>query len=257
MDENWLVLSSMDNPGSSLSRLRTVEFRSALRGYHPDDVDEFLDEVANEVEELQQRLHQLEDELASKSEHPVEQGNGSTETMVLQARRSEDEEALRRTLEMAQRFVEHAKNEAETQAAELLRQAEARAHSLIDDAEKQARQVVADAERGVRDEVVRLEAAKTNLVHEVESLNKYLESERSRMRTFVRELARWFDEHLKPTELPPGLKEKQSPSSGGEPALRAVPSSDPGTNDRGRQVSEQVRIIGTVGQDRLTNDPGI
>ena len=247
----------MDNSGSSLSRLRTVEFRSALRGYHPDDVDEFLDEVASEVEELQQRLLQLEGELANAAEHSHEQGSVSSETVVLQARRSEDEEALRRTLEMAQRFVEHAKSEAEAQAAELLRQAEARAHALIGDAEKQARQVVADAERGVRDEVARLEAAKASLINEVESLNRYLESERSRMRTSIKELARWFDEHMKPAELPTGLKERQSSPTAGEPQLRAVSGSDPAIGDRNRQVSEQVRIIGAVGSDRMTNEPGL
>jgi DivIVA domain-containing protein len=36
--------------------LREVEFREKLRGYHPDDVDDFLEKVAVAVGELLDRL---------------------------------------------------------------------------------------------------------------------------------------------------------------------------------------------------------
>jgi DivIVA domain-containing protein len=32
------------------SEIRTVEFREKLRGYHPDDVDKFLEDVANRLD---------------------------------------------------------------------------------------------------------------------------------------------------------------------------------------------------------------
>jgi DivIVA domain-containing protein len=38
--------------GDALGSLRTVEFRQTLRGYHIDDVDEYLERVAREVEHL-------------------------------------------------------------------------------------------------------------------------------------------------------------------------------------------------------------
>jgi carbonic anhydrase len=42
-------------PPSALDRLRTVEFRQTLRGYHIDDVDRYLEAVAAEVDALPSR----------------------------------------------------------------------------------------------------------------------------------------------------------------------------------------------------------
>ena len=41
---------------SSIDSLRTVEFRTTLRGYHMDDVDEYLERVAVEAEALQEQM---------------------------------------------------------------------------------------------------------------------------------------------------------------------------------------------------------
>src|SRR5271169_6601985 len=38
--------------------LREVVFREKMRGYHPDDVDQFLEQVATGLEVLQDRLRQ-------------------------------------------------------------------------------------------------------------------------------------------------------------------------------------------------------
>ena len=40
--------------------LREVEFREKMRGYHPEDVDHFLEQVAAGIEVLQDRLRQAE-----------------------------------------------------------------------------------------------------------------------------------------------------------------------------------------------------
>lgn len=52
----------MDGPKSSersiLDSLRTVEFRQSLRGYDMDEVNEYLERVAVEVEDLQIQLRQ-------------------------------------------------------------------------------------------------------------------------------------------------------------------------------------------------------
>ena len=40
----------------SIDSLRTVEFRTTLRGYHMDDVDEYLERVAVEAEALQEQM---------------------------------------------------------------------------------------------------------------------------------------------------------------------------------------------------------
>ncbi|MDP9388795.1 MAG: DivIVA domain-containing protein, partial [Actinomycetota bacterium] len=64
--------------------IRDVEFREKLRGYHQDDVDEFLERVAAGVEILQDRLRQA-------TERAVRAEQQSAEAR-------EDDESLRRTL---------------------------------------------------------------------------------------------------------------------------------------------------------------
>ena len=75
----------MDASQSALDSLRTVEFRETLKGYHRDDVDEYLEKAAVEAEGLQEQLRQsnerlrkaaetiaqLETELAAKPEAPA------------------------------------------------------------------------------------------------------------------------------------------------------------------------------------------
>src|SRR5450432_3755913 len=63
----------MDSPKSSsqqssLDSLRTVEFRQTLRGYHIDDVDEYLERVAVEAEALQEQMRQSGDRMRQATE---------------------------------------------------------------------------------------------------------------------------------------------------------------------------------------------
>ena len=78
----------MDASQSALDSLRTVEFRETLKGYHRDDVDEYLEKAAVEAEGLQEQLRQncerlrkaaetiaqLETELAAKAQAPLPAG---------------------------------------------------------------------------------------------------------------------------------------------------------------------------------------
>jgi carbonic anhydrase len=57
MPRSKMPRSKMPRSGA-IDHLRTVEFRQTLRGYHIDDVDEYLERVAVEVEALKDRLDQ-------------------------------------------------------------------------------------------------------------------------------------------------------------------------------------------------------
>ena len=83
--------------------LREVEFREKMRGYHPEDVDHFLEEVAAGLEVLQDRLRQAV-ERAQRAEAAAAEAEGSDET-------------LRKTLVLAQRTADMAVQEAREQAA--------------------------------------------------------------------------------------------------------------------------------------------
>ena len=61
-------------------------------------------------------------------------------------------------------------------------------------AEAAGGQLQAEPQRQVREEVARLEATRTELATDVESMARHLESERNRLRDALTEILKWVDE---------------------------------------------------------------
>ena len=180
----------MDASQSALDSLRTVEFRETLKGYHRDDVDEYLEKAAVEAEGLQEQLRQnkerlrkaaesiatMETELAAKPE-PVAPVAPVAPVIA--------DDTLQRTLILAQKFVDETKADAEAQATR-----------VIADAEAVARKVQAESEQRLREEIARLESNRSHLSHEVETMARQLETERERLRSALSEMLSWVDGNL-------------------------------------------------------------
>src|SRR5215469_6219912 len=113
--------------------LREVEFREKMRGYHPEDVDQFLERVAAGIEVLQDRLRQAI-ERAQRAEQAATEAGGNDDT-------------LRRTLLLAQRTADLAVQEAREQAARVVANGEQQAQSMVSHAEQRVHGLVSDAER--------------------------------------------------------------------------------------------------------------
>jgi DivIVA domain-containing protein len=182
----------MDASQSALDSLRTVEFRETLKGYHRDDVDEYLEKAAVEAEGLQEQLRQnterlrkatetiaqLETMLAAKPEAPV---------VVAPVEPVIADDTLQRTLVLAQKFVDETKPPPPPEAAR-----------MISDAESQARRLQAESEQRLREEIARLESNRSHLSHEVETMARQLETERERLRSALAEMLSWVDGNLQP-----------------------------------------------------------
>src|SRR5688572_6385535 len=97
--------------------LRSATFRDKLRGYHPDDVDEFLESVARGLEVLLARLRDASDKARVSTPAPVEQPATADEAV--------------RTLALAQRTADLAIHEAKTEAERLVKAAEQKARHLV------------------------------------------------------------------------------------------------------------------------------
>ncbi len=111
---------------------RDVQFREKLRGgYHPEDVDEFLEQAALGVEALIERLQQATDR-AQRAEQAASEASASDET-------------LKRMLVLAQRTVDQAVKEANDDAERLLSKARGQADSLGSESRAQAEALVSDA----------------------------------------------------------------------------------------------------------------
>jgi cell division initiation protein len=153
--------------------LREVEFREKMRGYHPEDVDQFLERVAAGIEVLQDRLRQAIDR-AQRAEQAANEAGGSDET-------------LRRTLVLAQRTADLAVQEAREQAARILASAEQQAQSIIGESEERARRSHEDALVEVKGELNRLEASRQQLQADAENLTRWVDEHRAHLKANLAE----------------------------------------------------------------------
>ena len=71
----------------------------------------------------------------------------------------------------------------------------------------------AESQRQVREEVARLEATRTELATDVESMARHLESERNRLRDALTEILNWVDENVQPANALMGVRPKGNPST--------------------------------------------
>jgi cell division initiation protein len=106
--------------------IEEIEFKQvAFRGYKIEEVDEFLDEVADEVDKLQKTNRMLEEKVAKLAEK---------EKTV-----TDMEQTLRDTLITAQRAAEDVIQAAKEKANAILQDSELESRRIIGEAEQQAK----------------------------------------------------------------------------------------------------------------------
>jgi cell division initiation protein len=144
--------------------LREVVFKEQWRGYNPDEVDDLLERVAAAIETFQDRLRQATERAARAEQRASENADA--------------DEALRRTLVLAQRAADLATDDARD---------EAQAAAIVAEAEAAARRVAAEAERRQREDIAKLEEARATLQADVDALQRYVGEQRTRLRQILQE----------------------------------------------------------------------
>lgn len=184
--------------------LRAVTFREKLRGYHPEDVDKFLERVAEGVAALQEKL---EEALTRAS--TAEQAR---------AEASVSEEAVQRTLTLAQRTADMALKEAKEEAARIVAEARDEADRIADEAQRQ-----------LREDLEKLETARKQLADDVRAMHQYVDQERTRVRTALSEILRKVDSTARKAPPPPAPSKLDVPPGVARPerTLRSVESPAP------------------------------
>src|SRR5580692_2338176 len=103
-------MAAMDASQSALDSLRTVEFRETLKGYHRDDVDEYLEKAAVEAEGLQEQLRQSGERLRQAAERISQLESALEQQPAAQPVQTVvGDDTLQRTLLLAQKFVDETK----------------------------------------------------------------------------------------------------------------------------------------------------
>lgn len=162
--------------------VRETTFREKLRGYHPADVDSFIDQVAFAFDELEARLRDAE-ERASKL---------LGETAVTVA----DDETVRRTLTLAQRTAELAIQEAERQAAELVETARAHADALVAEAEAEAAELRERERSKLQAELTHLESARAVAAEDLDELELRRRRQHEKLTSALRQLNELVEQRL-------------------------------------------------------------
>jgi cell division initiation protein len=188
--------------------INEVEFHQKMRGYDPDEVDDFLERVAVAVEQLQQRIMQAE-QRAVAAERRVsdiaERPKDAPRPVAAPTNEAEETEAIRRTLVLAQRTADAAIKEAEEDAKRTLQGAQEQAQRLHTEAQEQARKLVIGAESEARKtadetrqrlvkEIIALEETRDSLRADQGILERHLDEQRLRLRSSIGELQRLLDD---------------------------------------------------------------
>ena len=151
--------------------LTDVQFREQWRGYNPEEVDEFLERVAAGVGEMQHRLNDA-----------VERASNAERRLL---ERSDDDE-IRRTLVLAQRTAAASVEEARAEADRLVTETDARCRALVAEAEAEAARLDSEITTRRESELHNLAEERAALQDDIEVLQRFVDSERTRLANMLR-----------------------------------------------------------------------
>ena len=178
------VVAAAPGGDSATARIRSAQFREKLRGYHPDDVDSFLEQLALIVEGLEAQLADARTRMEDAERRMAVATAG--------------EQTVRRTLVLAQRTAELAVTEAQSRAEAIVAEAEAEARDRVATVEDECLAVRAREEAQLRAEIERLETAQAEAAQRLEELEARRAEEHARLTEALCELAAVVDARLAP-----------------------------------------------------------
>ncbi|WP_276961052.1 DivIVA domain-containing protein [Ferrimicrobium acidiphilum] len=139
----------MEENAVDAQKIREVEFRERMRGYHQEDVDEFLEQVAKGVEVLETQLTQAREELARlKANHTVAVSTKSNDF---------SDDVIQRTLIVAQKAADQLRSDAESEAREIRAEAQRQAERILGEARTTSRLIEEDRRKNLLQELAQLE----------------------------------------------------------------------------------------------------
>ncbi|HVM34304.1 MAG TPA: DivIVA domain-containing protein [Actinomycetota bacterium] len=155
------------------------EFHDAWRGYNQEEVDDFLDRVAESVERLRR-----ENEMLHARIRELDQAVAASR---------DTEEMLKKTLVTAQRAAEEAIARAKAKAEELISEADSRARRTEEDAHKRIAEADEDARRKASEIERDLARRRRELDERIEKLRAFERDAHLRLKTFFEQQLKTLD----------------------------------------------------------------
>ncbi|MFM7686808.1 MAG: DivIVA domain-containing protein [Actinomycetota bacterium] len=206
--------------------IRTTNFELVKKGYDPDAVDAFKEQVASVVEGAQNQATAME---ARARAAVAKLQEVTSQPLPTAPSSSGDTEVISRTLLLAQRTADAAVAEARAEADQVLGAAREEAGRVLDsarsmaarsldDAREEARRAVGDERMRAEAEVQALLARRDFLIADVEHLERFIMAQRERLRDAAVQLHDMVD------RVPGGLADMRRPllSASAEPLPAVV-----------------------------------
>lgn len=151
------------------SVLRDVEFRETWKGYNQADVDTFIDEVALGVDALQARIRELTD-ISQRAQQ-----------QMVTAPVTPTDDAVKRTVNLAQRAADLVVSEAKSVAMRTVADAQSQADKIVSEANNTAARQSADSEaessRMLTSQIAAAQNAHVERTRQLETERAHLERE--------------------------------------------------------------------------------
>jgi DivIVA domain-containing protein len=213
--------------------IAAVTFPVVRKGYDPEQVRSFLSQLSRGVEELQNRALQAEAKARlAATPAPADDSpsvDSITKTLLL-AQRTADT-----TLAEAREEAEGIRKEAADRAESILAEAKAQGSQIITAAEQEALRTGEITRARVAAEVDALEARRTALSDDVNTLSGHITSQRERVAAAVAALQETLDK-------PDGLQDVPTPTLTAAPAEPPPPALVPPTEgDTGHEAPQTQR----------------
>ncbi len=180
------TISRMD-VSSSLSGPK--EFRIVKRGYDPDEVDTFLDQISVGVSELKRKLAEASDKAAVAPAEPEDTGGAEEiHRALILAQRAADEEVRKATEE-----AESIRADANAAADDARLQADAAAAEQRTAIEEEVAQRREEGRASLLTEISELESTRGSLASDVVVLERHVEEQREVVQAAIGELQSLLD----------------------------------------------------------------
>ena len=246
--------------------INEVEFHQKMRGYDPDEVDDFLERVAVAFEQLQERIRSTEQRASAAEKRAAEAVRGPAAPSAPAVDEAEETETIRRTLVLAQRTADAAIKEAQDEARRILDGVQEQSQRLQSEAQEQARKLVVDAEAEARKsadetrqrlikEIISLEETRDSMRADHGILERHLDEQRLRLRSSIGELQRLLDDPARlRVSAPPDLSGVSRPDFVDEAVVEAAEEDVTTPVDEESEVTAAVDDATVIDLDERSSD---
>jgi len=256
-------MSDLDLPLlPSADQIRRRKFATVRRGYDPDQVDDYLKQVAEQVEALETDLRDERLNAArqppSGAEAPAERPAAMTMTPPVTATAAETEEAAYERI--SKRFASVLKS-ADEEAQKLIDQARAESTKLLEDARAEADRIRVDAQANAEQARTTSAAELAKAREEADRVLGGLEQRRESLLGQMHEMQSRLLAVAQNLEIPDGDQSQGAHTPGEQPTPSPQPSSSPASTGPAAEparepVKEPAPVpVGQAATEAETVDP--